>query len=94
MQYFYDGQIRRYIAQTIRMLSNFKYRTADGVEKVVPVIYGDISKQVAAIISGNSENKMPSAPRIALYMTELELDRKREPPELRLRNKKIEYSRP
>jgi hypothetical protein len=77
MQYFYDGQVRRYLAQTIRMLSNFKYRTADGVEKIVPVTYGDISRQVAAILKDNSENKMPSAPRIALYMTELELDRKR-----------------
>jgi len=77
MQYFYDGQIRRYLAQVIRMLSNFKYRTADGVEKVVPVIYGDISRQVASILKDNSENKMPSAPRIAVYMTDLELDRSR-----------------
>ncbi len=77
MQYFYDGQIRRYLAQTIRMLSNFKYRSADGVEKVVPVTYGDISRQVASILKDNSENKLPSAPRIAVYMTDLELDRKR-----------------
>ncbi len=77
MQYFYDGQIRRYLAQTIRMLSNFKYRSADGVEKVVPVTYGDISRQVAAILKDNSENKLPSAPRIAVYMTDLELDRSR-----------------
>lgn len=61
----------------IRMLSNFKYRTADGVEKVVPVIYGDISRQVASVMKDNAENKMPSAPRIAVYMTELELDRSR-----------------
>ena len=77
MQYFYDGQIRRYLAQTIRMLSNFKYRTADGLEKVVPVVYGDISRQVASILKDNSENKLPSAPRIAVYMTDLELDRER-----------------
>ena len=77
MQFFYDGQIRRYIAQAIRMLSNFKYRTGDGLEKVVPVVYGDLSRQVAAIIKDNSENKLPSAPRIALYMTELDLDRTR-----------------
>lgn len=77
MQYFYDGQIRRYLAQTIRMLSNFKYRTADGLEKIVPVVYGDMSKQVASILKDNSENKLPSAPRIAVYMSRLELDRKR-----------------
>lgn len=77
MQYFYDGQIRRYIAQTIRMLSNFKYRPADGIEKVVPVTYGDISRQVANILKDNSENKLPSAPRIAVYMSDLKLDRAR-----------------
>lgn len=77
MQYFYDGQIRRYIAQAIRMLSNFKYKTADGLEKIVPVTYGDISRQVASILKDNSENKLPSAPRISLYMTELMLDRNR-----------------
>lgn len=77
MQYFYDGQIRRYLAQTIRMLSNFKYRSADGVEKIVPVTYGDISRQVASILKDNSENKLPSAPRIAVYMTDLELDKTR-----------------
>ena len=77
MQYFYDGQIRRYLAQCIRMLSNFKYKSADGIEKIVPVTYGDISRQVANILRDNSENKLPSAPRIAVYMTELELDRNR-----------------
>ena len=59
------------------MLSNFKYRTADGIEKIVPVVYGDMSRQVASILKDNSENKLPSAPRIAVYMTKLDLDRKR-----------------
>jgi hypothetical protein len=77
MEFFYDGQIRRYIAQLIRMLSNFKYKTADGAEKVVPVTYGDPTSQVASILRDNSENKLPSTPRIALYITQLELDRSR-----------------
>lgn len=77
MQFFYDGQIRRYIAQIVRMLSNFKYRTADGQEKIVPVVYGDPTSQVANIIKDNSENKLPSTPRIAVYVTGLELDRSR-----------------
>jgi hypothetical protein len=77
MEWFYDGQIRRYISQVIRMLSNFKYKTLDGVEKIVPVVYGDTTKQVASIVADNSENKLPSAPRIAVYMTALELDRSR-----------------
>lgn len=77
MQFFYDGQLRRYIAQVIRMLSGFKIQTADGLEKIVPVLYGDISRQVAHAIRENSENKLPSAPRISVYISDLQLDKAR-----------------
>jgi len=77
MQHFYDGQIRRYLAQIIRMLSGFKYKSADGKETTVPVMYGDMTRQVGAIIKDNSENKLPSAPRIAVYITGLSMDRAR-----------------
>lgn len=77
MQFFYDGQLRRYIAQVVRMLSGFKIQTADGVEKVVPVLYGDISRQVAHLLRENSENKLPSAPRISVYISDLRLDKPR-----------------
>lgn len=77
MQFFYDGQIRRYVNQVIRMLSGFKYQTSDGKQYSVPVMYGDMSRQVANIIKDNSENKIPSAPRIAVYITDLQLDRTR-----------------
>lgn len=77
MQYFYDGQIRRYITQMIRLLSNFQYGTGDGTLKTIPVTYGDITRQVAHIIRDNSENKIPSVPRMGVYMTGLELDRTR-----------------
>jgi len=77
MQHFYDGQIRRYLSQVIRMLSGFKYRSADGKETTVPVMYGDMTRQVGAIIRDNSENKIPSAPRIAVYITGLAMDRTR-----------------
>jgi hypothetical protein len=40
-------------------------------------MYGDLSRQVASIIKENSENKMPSVPRIACYITGFELDRTR-----------------
>jgi hypothetical protein len=76
-QFFYDGQIRRYIGQMIRMLSGFKYETSDGKQTVVPVLYGDMSRQVASILNDNSENKMPSAPRIAVYISNLQLDKSR-----------------
>lgn len=77
MLHFYDGQIRRYITQIIRLLSNFSYKQGDGTLKRVPVLYGDISRQIAAIIQENSENKMPSIPRMAVYVTNLEMDRNR-----------------
>jgi hypothetical protein len=77
MQWFYDGQIRRYVGQLIRMLSGYKYQDGSGKQIVVPVLYGDMSRQVASILNSNSENKMPSAPRIAVYITNVQLDRSR-----------------
>ena len=77
MQHFYDGQIRRYIAQIVRFFSNFTVRYSDGTLVRVPVMYGDEDRQVASIIRGNSENKVNSAPRIAVYVSGLDLDASR-----------------
>ena len=77
MLHFYDGQIRRYLTQIIRLMSNFTYKDADGDIKQVPVLYGDLTRQVAAILKDNSENKLPSVPRMAVYITGLEMDRTR-----------------
>jgi len=77
MQHFYDGQIRRYITQTIRVLSNFVVKYGDGTLHRVPVAYGDADKQAASILRQNSENKINSTPRIAVYVTGLALDRER-----------------
>ena len=77
MQFFYDGQIRRYITQIIRLMSNFSYKDGDGGLKTIPVMYGDISRQVSHIIRDNSENKLPSVPRMGVYVTGLEMDRTR-----------------
>lgn len=77
MQWFYDGQIRRYITQMIRLMSNFSYKDGNGTVRQVPVLYGDMTRQVANIIKENSENKLPSVPRMAVYMTSLAMDRER-----------------
>jgi hypothetical protein len=77
MEHFYDGQIRRYITQTIRVFSNFVVKYGDGTLHQVPVMYGDQERQVSSIIRNNSENKVTSVPRIAVYVTELKLDRNR-----------------
>lgn len=76
-QFFYDGQIRRYVTQMMRLLSNFPVKDGKGNLKEVPVMYGDLTRQVANIIRENSENKLPSAPRISVYITGLEIDRDR-----------------
>ena len=77
MQHFYDGQVRRYLTQMMRILANFPVQDGKGGQKDVPVLYGDLSRQVANIIRENSENKLPSAPRISVYLTGLELDKDR-----------------
>jgi hypothetical protein len=74
MQHFYDGQIRRYITQMVRLMSNFSYKDGKGNLTQIPVMYGDLTRQVANIIRENSENKIPSAPRMAVYVTGLALD--------------------
>jgi hypothetical protein len=77
MDFFYDGQVRRYITQFMRIFIGFKTEAGDGTQATVPVMYGDLTRQVANIIKENSENKMPTVPRMACYVTGLELDTKR-----------------
>ena len=74
MDYFYDGQIRRYVTQFMRVFIGFKYQAGDGEQREVPVNYGDLTRQVAAIVKDNSENKMSSVPKISCYLTGLEMD--------------------
>jgi hypothetical protein len=77
MQHFYDAQIRRYLTQIVRMMSNFSYKDGKGRLVRIPVMYGDLTRQAASVISQNSENKIPSAPRMAVYITGIEMDRTR-----------------
>ena len=69
MQHFYDAQIRRYILQFIRMMSTFTDQTGQNQKGTnetlqVPVKFGDMSKQVAAIIRKGSENTLIATPQI------------------------------
>jgi hypothetical protein len=79
MDYFYDGQIRRYVTQFMRVFIGFKYKTGGSVpeERHIPVMYGDMTRQVAGIIKDNSENKMSTVPKVACYISGLELDTSR-----------------
>ena len=77
MDFFYDGQIRRYVTQFMRIFIGFKYQAGDGEERAVPVMYGDLTRQVASLIKENSENKMLTVPKITCYIQGLELDTSR-----------------
>lgn len=76
-QFFYDSQIRRFIIQFIRMMSGFQVEYSVDTLKVVPVMYGDPSRQAAMILKGNSENMLSTVPSMAAYVTELDYDRPR-----------------
>lgn len=80
--FFYDQQIRRYIIQFIRMISNFQVefgKNSQGITALqrVPVIYGDSSRQAATIIKQNSENYLNAVPAMAVYVSGLTYDRAR-----------------
>lgn len=77
MEHFYDGQIRRYLTQFMRVMSNFGYKDAKGQIVKVPVRFGDMNRQVASILKKNSENTIQSAPFIACYIKDLQFDRSR-----------------
>lgn len=81
-QFFYSGQIRRFVSQFIRMISNFQVefgKDRDGNVSLlrVPVVYGDSSRQVAQILRGNNENAVNHVPAMAVYITGLTYDRER-----------------
>lgn len=77
MDFFYDGQVKRYLTQFMRIMSNFSYKDAKGQLTRVPVVYGDMNRQVAQIVKKNSENTIPSAPFIACYIKDLQFDQLR-----------------
>jgi hypothetical protein len=81
-QFFYDDQLRRYLLQFTRMLSNFQveYGRDDEGNKAlvrVPIRYGDASRQAQTIIQQNSANSMPSTPLMTFHITGLDYDRPR-----------------
>ena len=78
----YDGQIRRFLYQFIRIMSNFqvefgKDRDGNTSLQQVPVFYGDPSRQVSQILRGNTENALPSVPAMACYISSMDYDRAR-----------------
>ena len=82
-QFFYDGQIERFLAQFIRMVSGFQVefgfdRNGHQTLQRVPVYWGDGSRQVASIITQNAApNIMPTVPAMTVYINNITYDRDR-----------------
>jgi hypothetical protein len=82
VQFAYDAQIRRFVLQFIRMLSNFQVEFGQDSNgnislQTVPIYYGDPSRQAATILKGNSENTLNAVPAMATYISALTYDRER-----------------
>ena len=80
--FFYDRQIRRFLTQFIRIMSNFQIQInteQDGtpIYQQVPVFYGDASRQASQILRANSENTIKSVPAMAVHINMLKYDRDR-----------------
>lgn len=80
--FFYDGQIRRFVTQFIRMMSNYqvefgKDRNGNVTLQRVPVYYGDASRQAAMILRGNTESSLNAVPAMAVYINGLSYDQSR-----------------
>jgi hypothetical protein len=82
VSYAYDSQIRRFVLQFIRMVSNFQVEFGQDASgnrtlQTVPVYYGDVSRQAAMILKSNSENTLNTVPAMAAYISGLTYDRDR-----------------
>jgi hypothetical protein len=80
--FFYDEQIRRYILQFMRIFADFKIElppdeNGNKALKRIPIVYGDMSRQVAQILNQNSANVSLSAPAMSVYIQAMELDEQR-----------------
>ena len=75
--FHYDAQVRRFLLQAIRLLSNFQWKDGNSAYYRVPVVYGASSRQVATIITQNSENRIPTTPQIAVYISDMKYARDR-----------------
>ena len=80
--FFYDRQVRRFLQQFIRIISNFQVEMGSDDEgpqvlQQVPVFYGDASRQASQILRGNSENVIKSVPAMAVHISAFNYDRDR-----------------
>jgi hypothetical protein len=82
MDFFYDGQVRRYLLQFMRIFSDIKIRNgpdANGLYTIqqVPILYGDPSWMVAQLIKGASENTLLPSPMFSVWIDNIKPQPKR-----------------
>lgn len=80
--YFYDSQVKRFLLQFSRILSNWEVTAGydpnnNPIIKRVPIMYGDSSRQAQTILANNSASNLPSAPLITYWITGVEYDQRR-----------------
>lgn len=76
--FFYDGQIRRYLLQFIRIFSNITFQTGpdkNGTLTIhrIPVVYGEPSWQAASILRNGSQNAVLPVPIMSAWIKSIEL---------------------
>jgi hypothetical protein len=73
LDYFYDGQIRRYLEQVVRAFSGWQYRTGGTNPQtiMVPCRMALTNSMIASIIQNNSENTLMVCPMITVNLTSL-----------------------
>lgn len=80
--FHYSGQIRRFLIQFSKIFSQWqvtKGKDPNGNDILVrvPIMYGNSSRQAAAILANNSANNLPSAPLLTYSISGLEYDQRR-----------------
>lgn len=84
-QFWYDQQIRRYLLQFVRIFNGFQIQsgqknaggTASQVYRTVPMRYADMSRMVAHVLRGNTENALNSTPFMTCHVANLNVARER-----------------
>ena len=84
-QFWYDQQIRRYLLQFVRIFNGFQIQsgqknaggTSSQVYRTVPMRYADMSRMVAHVLRGNTENALNSTPFMTCHVANLNVARER-----------------
>ncbi len=83
--FWYDQQIRRYLLQFVRIFNGFQVQSgqknaggsSSQVYKTVPMRYADMSRLVAHVLRGNTENAINSTPFMTCSIANMNVARER-----------------